>query len=155
MRGVGVLADRTKELQLKFVTLHREAYEAAIAVLNDVFLAFDAQFASFLGGIPSTVGHQIIVGNDLHANEAALHVGVDFSSGLWSSRSLRNRPSTCFIWASGKEGDVVEHTVASVIRQLISIPAGISRMNIWSFMLFTTIGALVWPAALQTTRRSS
>lgn len=35
-----------------------------------------------------------------------------------------------------------------VIRQLISIPAGISRMNIWSFMLFTTIGALVWNTVL-------
>ena len=30
------------------------------------------------------------------------------------------------------------------IRQLISIPAGIARMNIWVFILFTTLGALVW-----------
>lgn len=31
-----------------------------------------------------------------------------------------------------------------VIRQLISIPAGLSRMNIWAFMLYTTIGAAAW-----------
>jgi membrane protein DedA with SNARE-associated domain len=31
-----------------------------------------------------------------------------------------------------------------VIRQLISIPAGLSKMNIWSFMFFTTIGAAAW-----------
>ena len=34
------------------------------------------------------------------------------------------------------------------IRQLISIPAGIARMNILSFILFTTLGALVWNIVL-------
>lgn len=35
-----------------------------------------------------------------------------------------------------------------VIRQLISIPAGLSRMNIGAFVLFTSIGAAVWNAVL-------
>lgn len=34
------------------------------------------------------------------------------------------------------------------IRQLISIPAGISRMNIGQFALFTALGALLWNAVL-------
>ncbi|MDE5628629.1 MAG: DedA family protein [Muribaculaceae bacterium] len=34
------------------------------------------------------------------------------------------------------------------VRQLISIPAGIARMNIWIFMLFTALGALVWNVIL-------
>ena len=34
------------------------------------------------------------------------------------------------------------------VRQLISIPAGIARMNIWVFCLYTSIGALVWNAIL-------
>ncbi|MDE6668250.1 MAG: DedA family protein, partial [Muribaculaceae bacterium] len=34
------------------------------------------------------------------------------------------------------------------IRQLISIPAGIARMNIWIFSLFTFLGALVWNSVL-------
>jgi len=34
------------------------------------------------------------------------------------------------------------------VRQLISIPAGISRMNIATFCLYTSLGALVWNAVL-------
>lgn len=34
------------------------------------------------------------------------------------------------------------------VRQLISIPAGLARMNIWIFMAFTTLGALVWNCIL-------
>lgn len=34
------------------------------------------------------------------------------------------------------------------IRQLISIPAGIARMNIWAFILFTGLGALLWNTVL-------
>ncbi len=35
-----------------------------------------------------------------------------------------------------------------VIRQLISIPAGLSRMNLGAFTLFTTLGALAWNCIL-------
>lgn len=34
------------------------------------------------------------------------------------------------------------------VRQLISIPAGLARMNIWVFIIFTSLGALVWNAIL-------
>lgn len=35
-----------------------------------------------------------------------------------------------------------------VIRQLISIPAGLSRMNVGVFALFTALGALIWNVVL-------
>lgn len=34
------------------------------------------------------------------------------------------------------------------VRQLISIPAGLSRMNIWVFIIFTGLGAMVWNCIL-------
>lgn len=34
------------------------------------------------------------------------------------------------------------------IRHLISIPAGLARMNYWKFLLYTTIGAGVWHTVL-------
>ena len=35
-----------------------------------------------------------------------------------------------------------------VIRTYISFPAGISRMNFWTFILFTFLGSLIWSFAL-------
>ena len=34
------------------------------------------------------------------------------------------------------------------IRHLISIPAGLAKMNYWRFLLYTTIGATIWHAIL-------
>ncbi|MFP3388222.1 DedA family protein [Brevibacillus sp. SIMBA_040] len=35
-----------------------------------------------------------------------------------------------------------------LVRSLISIPAGMTKMNIWLFLLFSTIGTFIWNIAL-------
>lgn len=47
----------------------------------------------------------------------------------------------------GKTSTLIGRLIPAV-RQLISIPAGLARMNLWHFALFTTIGAGVWNSVL-------
>lgn len=45
--------------------------------------------------------------------------------------------------AHGATGTLIGRLIPG-IRHLISIPAGLARMNYWRFLLFTTIGAGLW-----------
>lgn len=47
----------------------------------------------------------------------------------------------------GKTSTLVGRLIPAV-RQLISIPAGLARMNVFHFALFTTIGAVLWNSVL-------
>ena len=54
------------------------------------------------------------------------------------------------------EGFFQKHGVATIffcrfiplIRSLISIPAGMAKMNLWTFTLFTTLGTFIWNVVL-------
>ena len=69
-----------------------------VAVLDDVFLAFVARLAGFLGGHFAAERHEIVIGDGLGADEAALEIGVDDAGrlrrlGALVRRSRRASPS--------------------------------------------------------------
>ena len=69
-----------------------------VAVLDDVFLAFLADLAGFLGAALAVERDVVVVGDGLGADEALLEVGVDDAGGLRGGRrpcgwSRRGPPS--------------------------------------------------------------
>jgi len=50
----------------------------------------------------------------------------------------------------GKYGDAITFfsRLLPVVRTFISFPAGVSRMNIWKFILYSFLGAFLWSIAL-------
>jgi membrane protein DedA with SNARE-associated domain len=51
-------------------------------------------------------------------------------------------------WAKYGEGSTFICRLIPAVRQLVSVPAGISRMNFWKFTLFTGLGAGFWVSVL-------
>ena len=85
----------------------------------------------------------------------ALYVGrpviYKFANSKWGKMCLLNQEKV-----KKSERYFDNHGVAATltgrlipgIRHLISIPAGLARMNYWKFLLYTTIGAGVWHSIL-------
>ena len=98
------------------------------------------------------------IGADLGASInyfVALYVGrpviYKFANSKWGKMCLLNEEKV-----EKSERYFDDHGVAATltgrlipgIRHLISIPAGLARMNYWKFLLYTTIGAGAWHAIL-------
>ena len=119
------------------------AYHAASGNLN-VFLV--VLFATIGAAIGASINYVV-----------ALYVGrpvvYKFANSKWGKMCLLNQEK---VEKSEKYFD--DHGVAATltgrlipgIRHLISIPAGLARMNYWKFLLYTTLGAGVWHSILAT-----
>ena len=98
------------------------------------------------------------IGADLGASInyfVALYVGrpviYRFANSHWGKMCLLNQEKV-----EKSERYFDEHGIVATltgrlipgIRHLISIPAGLARMNYWKFLLYTTIGAGVWHSIL-------
>ncbi len=98
------------------------------------------------------------IGADLGASInyiVALYVGrpviYKFANSRWGKMCLLNQEKV-----EKSERYFDEHGIVATltgrlipgIRHLISIPAGLARMNYWKFLLYTTIGAGCWHAIL-------
>ena len=85
-----------------------------VAVLHDVLLALGADLALGLGGGHGTDGLQILEGDDLGPDEAALEVGVDLAGGLGSLGAPLDGPGAALVSARGQEGHQAQQCVAGL-----------------------------------------
>jgi hypothetical protein len=75
-----------------------------VAVLDDVFLAFGAHLAGFLGAGLALVGDEVVEGDGLGADEALLEIGVDHAGGLRRGVALVDGPGAHFLDPGGEVG---------------------------------------------------
>ena len=117
------------------------AYHAASGQLNVVLVVL---FATIGADIGASINYFV-----------ALYVGrpviYKFANSKWGKMCLLNQEkvekSERFFDNNGITATLTGRLVPG-IRHLISIPAGLARMNYWKFLLYTTIGAGAWHAIL-------
>ena len=117
------------------------AYHAAGGNLNVVLVVL---FATLGADIGASINYFV-----------ALYVGrpvvYRFANSKWGKMCLLNQEKV-----EKSERYFDDHGIVATltgrlipgIRHLISIPAGLARMNYWKFLLYTTIGAGCWHAIL-------
>ncbi len=69
-----------------------------VAVLNNVFFAFDTHFAGFFYSCFTTKSDIIVIFDYFGTNETFFKVGVDYTRALWCFRATHECPSTHFIF---------------------------------------------------------
>jgi membrane protein DedA with SNARE-associated domain len=71
---------------------------------------------------------------------------IKYGRYVWITEEHFNKVEAFFL--SHGEISTFIGRLLPVIRHLISIPAGIARMNHWRFSLYTTVGAAIWVSIL-------
>lgn len=117
------------------------AYQAAAGVLNIWMVIFIATLGADCGAVINYA--------------AAYYLGrpiiYSFANSRWGKLCLLNQEkiekAERYFDDHGAVATLTGRLVP-VIRQLISVPAGLAKMNFWHFLLYTTIGAGVWNSIL-------
>lgn len=111
------------------------------------FLVYEGQFNLWLASLAGTIG--CLVGSL-----------VAYYVGMWGGRPLVEKYGKYVLishhdldWADKwfkKHGEVTIFfsRLLPVVRTFISFPAGIAKMNIWKFSLYTVLGSFPWCVAL-------
>ena len=94
--------------------LHVESEERDVAVLHDVVLALAAHKALFLGGGHAAAGLEVVEGDYLRADEAALEVGVNLPGGLGGLGAPGDGPGPDLVAAAGEEADEAQEGVGAL-----------------------------------------
>lgn len=118
------------------VILPFSGYLIYLGKLNLVLTIIDATVASIIGSLIEYALSYYI------GYSAVLKVGK-FMGLTESHLKLAESWFNKYGWLS-----IIAAKFVPGVRALISIPAGIVRMNIWLFILCTTVGSVIWNTAL-------
>lgn len=117
------------------------AYMAAEGEMNIVLVVVFATFGSLVGAVVNYV-LSLFLGRPLVYRFADSRIG---RLCLLNKKKIRDAES--YFDRHGVVATLIGRLVPG-IRQLISIPAGLARMNFLKFCLYTTLGAGVWNVVL-------
>ena len=122
---------------------------------SEIIMPPAAHEAAHAGGFARVVG-LIVVGT----GGSLVGAWINYFLGAWLGRPFFERYGRYFLvsqqslqkmdrfWDRYGEGSTLIARLVPAVRQLISIPAGISRMNLWKFTLFTAMGSGFWVTVL-------
>ena len=96
------------------------------------------------------------IDNEEKALEYVASMGKEYEVGLWGGQPIVLKAGRYLFsnhehlgWTErwfAKNGSwtILVGRFIPVVRHLISIPAGLGRMNVWRFSIFTLVGATIW-----------
>lgn len=117
------------------------AYHAAGGNLNVFLVILFATIGADLGATINYIGGYYL----------GRPIIYKFANSRWGHLCLLNQEkvekSEKYFYNHGMAATITGRLIPG-IRHLISIPAGIAKMNYWKFLLYTTIGAGVWNCIL-------
>jgi membrane protein DedA with SNARE-associated domain len=99
------------------------------------------------GTLGSVLGAIVLYYVGMWAGEPVVRVAIRRYGRYWLISEADLDRSIRFF---ERHGDVVVFfaRVIPLVRSLISLPAGMSRMPLWRFLVFTTLGSAVWTTVL-------
>lgn len=99
------------------------------------------------GTLGSLVGALLLYGIGMWAGEPLVRPFIQ-RYGRWFLLSEADLDRTLGAFSTHGDLIVLGGRVIPIIRSLISLPAGMNRMPLARFVLFTTIGSLIWTSIL-------
>src|SRR3954454_22571883 len=90
---------------------HVKPEMADVAVLEDVIAALEPHAPLLLRPLLAAEAHEVVVGDNLGADEAALEIGVDDACGLRPGGALVHGPGAGLLGTDGEEGEQPQQLV--------------------------------------------
>jgi membrane protein DedA with SNARE-associated domain len=99
------------------------------------------------GTLGSVLGAIVLYYVGLWAGEPAVRLAIRRYGRYWLISEADLDRSISFF---ERHGDIVVFSarVIPLVRSLISLPAGMSRVPLWRFLIFTTLGSAIWTTIL-------